>query len=127
MDVKFSGRKFEFHTGATRDTEEGTEREFERYDLITPFGLRRVAVVYGKGAKYHGDRNWEKGLPASRCIRSALRHIFQYLSGMRDEDHLAHAVWNLLALMHYEERNPEVIDIPNPMEDSKHENSNHLA
>ena len=30
--------------------------------------------------------------------------------GMRDEDHLAAAVWNIFAIMHFEEVKPEMID-----------------
>lgn len=117
-EVKFSGTKDQYESGATRDAESG-DREFERYDLISPFATKRVAIVYGKGAKNHGDRNWEKGLPASRLIRSALRHIFQALMGMKDEDHIAHAVWNLNALMHFQHTMPEMIDIPALKEEEK--------
>ena len=39
----------------------------------------------------------------SRCIDSAKRHIDQYIMGMKDEDHLSAAVWNLLCIIHFEE------------------------
>jgi hypothetical protein len=32
--------------------------------------------------------------------------------GDNTEDHLAHATWNLLATIHFEETRPELIDIP---------------
>jgi len=48
-------------------------------------------------------RNWEKGIPTSRLLDSGLRHAFQYLEGCQDEDHLAQAAWNFLALLHTEE------------------------
>lgn len=86
-------------TGAIRSDATGKGR----YDLLPPRALRRVAVVYEKGASQKGDRNWERGIPRSRLFSSALRHTFQALEGETDEDHLAHAVWNLLALMHFEE------------------------
>lgn len=74
-----------------------------RYDLITPFGIMRLAKWYELGSKKYEDRNWEKGMPFSRYIDSAKRHIDKYIMGMTDEDHLAAAVWNLLAIIHHEE------------------------
>ena len=40
----------------------------------------------------HSVANWEKGMPFSRYIDSALRHIVKYIMGMTDEDHLSAAV-----------------------------------
>jgi hypothetical protein len=74
-----------------------------RYDLISPFALRRLAIWYELGAKKYDDRNWEKGMPFSRYINSAKRHIDKYLMGMEDEDHLAAAAWNIFAIMHHQE------------------------
>jgi hypothetical protein len=72
--------------------------------------------------QYHeGSRNWEKGIPLSRFVDSGLRHAFQYLEGMQDEDHLAQAAWNFLALLHTEEMikrgilPEELDDLPNYM------------
>lgn len=46
-----------------------------RFDLVTPFGWMRLAKWYELGAHKYSDRNWEKGMPFSRYIDSALRHI----------------------------------------------------
>jgi len=89
----------EYKTGAKRDINVGKGA----YELISPMALRRLAQVYERGAVQKGARNWERGIPFSRCVQSALRHIFQYLEGMRDEDHLMQAVWNLIAVAHFEE------------------------
>lgn len=97
--VKDSGKREEFDTGARRDTREGKGR----FDLISPYMLRRLAVVMERGAVKYGDRNWEKGMPFSRFIDSALRHINQFLSYSHDEDHLAQAIFNLMAVIHFEE------------------------
>lgn len=43
-------------------------------------------------------------MPFHLFADSALRHTFQYLGGHRDEDHLGHAVFNLLALIELEHK-----------------------
>ena len=86
-------------SGAKRDSTTGKGA----YELISPIALKRLAIVYEIGGTQKGKRNWEKGIPISRCVQSAIRHIYQYLEGMRDEDHLAQACWNLFAVMHFEE------------------------
>lgn len=97
--VKDSGKRREFKTGSVRDVAEGKGR----FDLFSPWSLFRLARHYENGSKKYGDRNWEKGQPANEFISSALRHIYRYLAGFRDEDHLSAAVWNLMALIHFEE------------------------
>ena len=74
-----------------------------RYDLITPYGLRRVALRYHFGAKKYGDKNWEKGVPLSNCLDSLLRHVNQYKMGDKEEDHMAAAAWWAFAIMHFED------------------------
>ena len=74
-----------------------------RFDLITPFGLTRLAKWYELGSKKYSDRNWEKGMPFSRYVDSAFRHLTKFMMGMEDEDHLAAAVWNLLCIIHHQE------------------------
>lgn len=95
-EMKDGGKRETFKTGAMR--EESPDKG--RYDLISPIMLQRLAVVMEKGAIKYSDRNWEKGMPLHRYIDSAMRHISQYLEGMRDEDHLAHAIFNLMGCIH---------------------------
>ncbi len=89
----------DFKTGAKRDSNLGKGA----FELISPIALARLSKVYERGAVQKGARNWEQGFPMSRGVQSAIRHIFQFLEGMRDEDHLAQAAWNLFAVMHFEE------------------------
>lgn len=103
-----SGQREQFSTGAVREVQTGKGR----YDLITPYGLQRLALHYERGAAKYADRNWEKGIPVSRCFSSAVRHLFQYLAGDRSEDHLAAAAWNIMAIMHFEAVLPEMVDLP---------------
>ena len=50
-----------------------------RFDLVTPFGLMRLAKWYEVGAQKYSDRNWEKGMPFSRYLDSAMRHLVKYI------------------------------------------------
>lgn len=96
-----------FETGAVRSTDANDVR----YDLISPIGLRRLAETYAEGAKKYAPNNWLNGIPASDCLNHAMRHIELWRFGDRSEDHLAHAVWNLMAIQHFEETRPELIDV----------------
>ena len=106
--IKDSGSKREFESGAVRDYSEGKGR----CDLLPACALLRLAKHYEAGAKKYGDRNWEKGQPTSVLMDSALRHLFKYLDGWKDEDHLSAATWNILGAMWMEEKHPELQDIP---------------
>lgn len=68
--------------------------------VIPPRALARLAVHYENGARKYGDRNWERGQPASRYMDSAVRHINRARAGDADEDHMAAAAWNLIAALH---------------------------
>ena len=94
-----SGKREKHKSGAVRDVRSGKGR----YDLISPIAERRVAGVYERGAIKYSPRNWEKGMPLSRYLDSALRHINQHKEGYKDEDHIAQADWNLRSFMHTEE------------------------
>ena len=97
-----------FVSGAIRST----DADGERWDLITPIGLRRLAETCAEGARKYGEYNWHKGIPASVMLNHAIRHIYLYLAGDTSEDHLPHAAWNILGVCHFEEALPEMIDIP---------------
>lgn len=95
-----------------------------RYDLITPFGIRRLAEWYELGAQKYADRNWEKGMPFSRYVDSAKRHLDKFVMGMEDEDHLAAAAWNILAIMHHEELGQmDLDDMPHYLSGKKEDSS----
>ena len=98
----------EFPTGAVRSSDAAGVR----FDLITPIGLRRLAQTCAEGAAKYGDCNWQKGIPASEMLNHAIRHIYLWLEGDAQEDHLAHAAWNILGVCHFEEAMPQMIDVP---------------
>ena len=98
-ELKDSGKRKKFKSSAVRDLQDGKGR----YDLISPLALRRLAIIYERGAKKYSARNWEKGMPISTFLSPAIRHTEQNIEGLRDEDHLAQAAWNLFSAMHIEE------------------------
>jgi len=95
--VKDSGERKEFETGAVRDISTGKGR----YDLLPLLALKSLAELYEKGAIKYEDNNWLKGIPVSRMMDSAKRHIDQFMLGLEDEDHLIQAVWNLIGAKEY--------------------------
>lgn len=56
-----------------------------------------------KGAEKYDERNWEKGIPISRCIASLERHLLAFKSGSNDEDHMAAIRTNASFIMHFQE------------------------
>ena len=116
--VKDSGERQQFASGAVRDTQRGKGR----FDLLAMFALERLAKHYENGAAKYGDRNWEKGIPESRYIDSAMRHLVKYVQGEDSEDNLAAAAWNIFCVMEFDERRrrgiavPDIFDLPKPLQ-----------
>lgn len=116
LTIKDSGERQVFETGANRDTQAGKGR----FDLLPPWAIEQLAKLYEAGCMKYGDRNWEKGIPLSRYVDSALRHTFKVLRGDADEDHLLAAAWNLVCALDTRERIkrgilPATLDnLPNP-------------
>ncbi|MFA5759778.1 MAG: dATP/dGTP diphosphohydrolase domain-containing protein, partial [Clostridia bacterium] len=93
-----------FHNGAMREK----KKNKGRFDLISPIMLYRLSCVLEESVEKFknepgGARNWERGLPLSNWIDSLIRHIVQFGEGMNDEDHLGHALFNLMGLVHTHE------------------------
>lgn len=97
--LKQTGEKETFATGAQRDSQKGKPR----YDLIPALSLRRVADLYTKGAEHYGDWNWAQGMPFTRFLSSLYRHLQQFMLEEDDEDHLAAIVFNAMAIMYFQE------------------------
>lgn len=99
FEIKDSGQREEFSSGAVRDTADDKSRP----DLISPFFLHRLGFHLARGAKKYSEWNWAKGIPSSRCAASLHRHLNAWERGETDEDHLAAAAFNLMAIIHNEE------------------------
>lgn len=117
--VKDSGERQEFGTGARRDTQNGKGR----FDLLPPYAMHRLARHYENGGLKYSFRNWEKGIPLSRYLDSAQRHLNKALMGLQDEDHFVASAWNLMCLVETQKRielgllPKELDDLPVPYKD----------
>ena len=96
-----------FNTGAVRDT--GGKG---RCDLLPHSALLRVSRQMEGALADHEERNWERGIPMHSFLDSAMRHLFKYMDGWDDEDHLAAAATNVLMALWTEDHLPDMQDIP---------------
>lgn len=108
IHLKDSGERASYSSGAQRDNSAGKGR----FDLIPYQAIMRLARHFEAGARKYSDRNWEKGMDISRYVDAALRHMFKYLAGWNDEDHLAAVVWNCMCIMHHEKNLPHFQNLP---------------
>ena len=88
-----------YKTGAVRDTDAGKPRP----DLISPFAIERLAMWLAQGAEKYEPRNWEKGIPISRCVASLERHLMKMKQGDESEDHVAAIMCNGMFIAHFQE------------------------
>jgi len=110
LKAKDSGERREFETGARRDMNVGKGR----MDLLPAESVLRLSRWYEIGAEKYGDHNWERGIPLSSYLDSAIRHTFKFMAGCDDEDHLSAAVWNLMAIMFHQHHDQENLNnLPN--------------
>jgi len=65
-------------------------RETMRFDLLDAEAMMALAGVLAHGAEKYGENNWRK-IPAKSHINHALVHLFAYLAGDTQDDHLDHA------------------------------------
>lgn len=111
-DIKDSGERRTFSTGAQRDRAGGKSRP----DLISPIALWRLGLWLEKGAQKYTERNWEKGMPLSEYIASAHRHLLLLADGNEDEDHASALLFNAMAFIHTEHRIRSG-DLPSELDD----------
>lgn len=89
-----SGARTNFETGAVRDAMAGKGLP----SCIPTIALRAVSKRFEDGALKYGRDNWQKGIPVSRYIDSIYRHLWAFMEGCNEEDHLSAVMWNAMAL-----------------------------
>lgn len=112
-EIKDSGERTTFETGAVRDMHEGKGR----MDLLPWAAIMEVSKHCEAGAIKYGEHNVDKGIPTHSLLDSAIRHAAKYLEGWTDEPHLVAAAWNLLWAIEMEIKHPECVDTPWKKED----------
>ncbi len=98
-DMKDSGERQVFATGAVRDAAGGKAM----LSLISPLFEERLGQWLTLGAKKYSADNWAQGIPMRRTFDSLMRHVNQYRLGDRSEDHLGAIACNAMFLIHFEE------------------------
>jgi hypothetical protein len=62
-----------------------------RFDLLPPVAMFELAKVMQHGAEKYAPRNWMK-IDVDSHLNHLLQHVFAYLAGDTQDDHLAHAL-----------------------------------
>ncbi len=90
----------QFSSGAKRDSNANKPfvHNLKAYTRIR-FGYHMT-----KNATRYGDKNWELGMPTDQYLESVDRHLAQYLSGDRSEDHLSAILFGIQGCMINEEK-----------------------
>lgn len=96
MKLHDSGKRQVFASGAVRDSAD--VRLKGRFDLIAVAGVFGQALQMQRGAAKYDARNWEKGMPLSVFLNSAIGHLLAHAQGFDDEPHLDAAQWNISCL-----------------------------
>ena len=98
FELKDSGERQEFSTGAVRDS----ASDKPALVLISPWFLWDLGFWLKRGATKYAPRNWEQGMPFSRVLGSLEDHVQQYKMRDAAEDHLSAIACNAMFLKHYE-------------------------
>lgn len=107
LEIKDSGERTEYNTGAVRDCKVGKGR----MDLLPWNAIMDLSKHCEKGALKYGEGNVRKGIPAHSFFDSAIRHLTKWFLGWDDEDHLVSAAWNIMWLLEQRTTHPELDDV----------------
>ncbi len=114
LDTPIHGEHVTTETGAKRSNKYPPGTKFPaRYDLMmrNGTGLRRLAEVYGEGFAKYGADNCYMGFTESVYFSHAIEHLRLHSIGDTSDDHIAHAVWNLMHAMWTQDNKPELSDL----------------
>lgn len=88
-------KQFNDHLELYRALDEFNEQHWKNNKTM----ILEVSKHFEEGAKKYGEYNWQKGIPESSYIDSALRHYLKWLRGDADERHDRAFVWNIMCLI----------------------------
>jgi hypothetical protein len=66
-----------------------------RFDLLDAPAMFQIAGILDAGAAKYGEDNWRL-IPTRPHLNAALAHIYAWLAGDRQDDHLGHAFCRLM-------------------------------
>lgn len=89
-----------------------TALQYEIAPAELPKYVLELSKHFEAGAIKYGERNWEKGIPLSSYIDSAVRHYLKYLDGQEDENHFIAFLWNIICAIWTNKHLPEMRDLP---------------
>ena len=112
MKIPSSGSMSEFSTGAVRDAMQNKGIPSQ----MPTCALRAVSRRFEDGAEKYGLGNWQKGMPMSRYVDSIYRHLWDFVDGDQDEDHLSAVIWNAMCLYYTKEKIDEEV-LPSSLDD----------
>jgi Domain of unknown function (DUF5664) len=108
--------------GDVNSTEIGSGARYNdgktQWDLMPLTLLEEVVKVWEYGARKYAAWNWAKGMPWHVPYACAMRHLLAYWwKGERNDPesgyhHLAHAICNIMMLLHFEVHYPQGDDRP---------------
>ena len=87
----------------TTNTQGGKQSKLElRFDLIDTKAIFALANVLHTGEVRYGKDNWRK-IDTESHLNHALSHIFAFLAGDKQDNHLAHGLCRLVMAIGVEE------------------------
>jgi hypothetical protein len=73
-----------------------------RLDLADTRAVFALGKTLHEGAEKYGEENW-RGIPAKEHINHALIHLYAYLAGDKQDEHLSHALCRIMFAIGVEE------------------------
>lgn len=65
------------------------------FDQLDPLAMFDLSGILQKGSEKYGRNNWKKITPEEH-VNHALQHIFAYMAGDKQENHLGHAFCRIM-------------------------------
>ena len=86
-----------------------------RMDLLDPYAIEKLAEVLTFGAQKYAAHNWRKGIPISRLLAAAFRHMYALARGEKVDTesglpHAAHAMCCMMFILWTQKFKPEMDD-----------------
>jgi hypothetical protein len=104
--TEFVSNKRIFASGSQRDDDSNKPLT----TALTAYARLRYGYHLRKGSNNYGKDNWKLGQPSEALLESLDRHLAQYLSGDRSEDHLSAIMFGVVMLMQNEEKEGIPVD-----------------